>query len=1640
MANKLFSLADINGLNGFLIEGTLSGLGYAGYSVSGAGDINGDGIDDVIVGTAFTDTSYVVFGQAGGPPAKVELANLDGTNGFIIQGPSGSYAGTSVSSAGDINGDGIDDLIIGARGLENNDGTDAGGSYVILGRRNSFGASLDLTTLDGTNGFVFRGTDRWDWTGFSVSGAGDINGDGFDDVIFSAPGIDVSTTLGKTYVLFGKAGGFDATLSPSDLNGVNGFVLNGIGLRDYTGWSVSSAGDVNGDGFDDLLIGARWADPASAPSSGSAGGNGQVYVVFGKSDNFASNFDLATLDGTNGFAIDGFFDISANAYGSLGRAVSNAGDMNGDGFDDIIVTANGGVSYVIFGRGGGFSPNLLLSSLDGTNGFKVFASESVNSVSFASVSSAGDLNADGFDDLIFGLPEEQLSDREAGAAYILFGKATGFGAVVNLSEIDGTGVFAITGIGEYQFAGFSVSDAGDVNADGIDDVIIGAPNSIFGGSPNFQEESYVVYGNAAPELDLNGSEAGIDFVTSIDFTATSNGLTPIISSPIVAGDFTISDRNSSTLAGAIITLTNPLDSFEEGFTVNTSGTNITATQSAGILTLSGIDTLANYEKVLKGITYLNTALTITPGDRLVEVTVDDGGAHSNTSALATTTIRYNTNPGNVYTVDTLVDENDGDYSAGDLSLREAIQLVNAGGTIFFDSSLATADVGFGQGTIGLTSDLTIAKSVNIKGLGADRLKVAEGTASFLQINDGVATNSDVLIDGLTLLGVGVLNQETFTLTNSAIVGEGLENYGNATVENTTITLSSNGGIRNYSYTFGRGIVTVANSFITDNRSDGNGGGISNLNGSVTVIDSVIANNISTNTSSLISGSAGGGGIANLEGFVSVSGSTISGNSSAADGGGLLNFAGTISIGDSIFEGNSTSSDGGGIFSRGVGATVTNTQLIGNSASTGGGLYVRGGLTLTDSTIANNTAQFEGGGVYVEFNGDFTAINSAIANNTPDDIFQFNSPPTALDDVYTLDDHTTLTVDAPNGVLANDFDQDGDRLSVILLEPVNKGSLTLNPDGSFTYIPDPNANGFDLFTYEVNDGNGGTNIGFVDLFINPVNDAPVAQDDTAATDANTPITLLASALLSNDSDVDSAIDGDILSIIGVSNAINGSVALDADGNVLFTPAAGFSGTASFNYTVSDGNSGSDTATVAITVEPVVVNDKLAVIAQGATELYDVASYGGSQDVTSQLIFTPDGSSLDITGNSWKKLALDYTVTSNTTLKFDFRSTARGEIHGIGFDADNNISSNRTFKLYGQQNWGIQDFNNYAADGTWQSYEIPVGDFFTGQMKYLTFANDHDVANPTANSQFRNIELVEVTPPDAPVVTVTVNDSPKTYTLDSAYSNQDLVPQVTSTPDGSELQLGGNSWKRIDLDYTITADTILELEFRSTAQGEIHGIGFDDDNRLSRDRLFQFYGTQNWGINTYQNYSSQAGEWKFYQIRVGDFFTGDMSHLILTNDHDTANPNAISQFRNLKVYEGTNTQLGTEGNSTLIGGSGDDTLIGVNPNGLAPGSSEVDVLTGQGGADTFVLGDVTRAYYNDGTSTTPGLEDYALVRDFNGSEGDRIQLSGTAANYELQESPLGNGTAVYQTLDAEPELIGIIEGVSNLSFNSSAFHFV
>jgi hypothetical protein len=502
----------------------------------------------------------VVFGSSNNTAIPLS-AIAAGTNGFVINGQDTyDYSGNSVSSAGDINGDGLDDLLIGASRSDPTAGGEAGRSYVVFGK--TTGTSIDLSAIAvGNGGFVINGQCDSDRSGTSVASAGDVNGDGLVDLIIGANLSDpaIGSNAGRSYVVFGKT-----TSTAIDLSeiaaGTGGFVLNGQAAGDQSGGSVASAGDVNGDGLADLIVGARYATALNAAEAG------RSFVVFGKTSTTAINLSAVSA-GTGGFVLKGQTTGDQNGY-----SVASAGDVNGDGLADLIVSAkfsdpssgnDAGRTYVVFGKTS--STAIDLSNITaGTGGF-VINGQTTSDESSTSVASAGDINGDGLADLIVGVRNsDTLTANYAGRSYVIFGKTNT--SEINLSAIaNSTGGFVINGQADFDNSGFSVASAGDINGDGLNDLIIGAPYSD-PASVNNAGRSYVVFGstsgafhqNTIDQLGSSGADTliGTSAAETLvggagDDTLTGAGGTDVLYGGAGDDSLVLSSSNFSALAAGV---------------------------------------------------------------------------------------------------------------------------------------------------------------------------------------------------------------------------------------------------------------------------------------------------------------------------------------------------------------------------------------------------------------------------------------------------------------------------------------------------------------------------------------------------------------------------------------------------------------------------------------------------------------------------------------------------------------------------------------------------------------------------------------------------------------------------------------------------------------------------------------------------------------------------------------------------------------------------------------------------------------------------------------------------------------------------------------------------------------------------------
>jgi hypothetical protein len=392
-----------------------------GYSVAAAGDVNGDGYEDVIVGAPHdTDTlykegvAYLFYGSPAGLSAVPQWT--------VGSGQKGALFGASVGTAGDVNDDGYDDVIVGAYGYKNAE-TQAGATFVFHGSDTGLKTTPDWTFVSGQGAADL---------GYSVGTAGDVNGDGYGDVVVGARWYDNGQeNEGVVLAFYGSDTGLS---TEPDWMAESNQISAGLGS------SVSTAGDVNGDGYDDVIAGAPHADEDE----------GVTFIFFGSDTGLSADPDW-TVPGDQ-------------AEAQFGSSVASAGNVNGDAYDDVVVGApfydsdqiDDGAVFAFYGSDAGpaTAPDW---TADGNQASMLFG---------MSVDTAGDVNGDGYDDVIVGAPLYYGGQADEGASFLFHGYATGLRL--------GASWWAEGNKAETWF-GYAVDTAGDVNGDHYSDIVVGAP-------------------------------------------------------------------------------------------------------------------------------------------------------------------------------------------------------------------------------------------------------------------------------------------------------------------------------------------------------------------------------------------------------------------------------------------------------------------------------------------------------------------------------------------------------------------------------------------------------------------------------------------------------------------------------------------------------------------------------------------------------------------------------------------------------------------------------------------------------------------------------------------------------------------------------------------------------------------------------------------------------------------------------------------------------------------------------------------------------------------------------------------------------------------------------------------------------------
>jgi methionine-rich copper-binding protein CopC len=341
---------------------------YLGISATAIRDTAGNAY------AGFSDANTLNFGVQAADGSVVATMYTDSTKTSV---------GYSVSGAGDVNGDGYSDYLVGGSSSDNS-------VFVVYGDASGLGANFSGGTIASTKGFKFYSAASQ--VGIHLSGVVDVNGDGFDDVMLAS-----TATSGLTYVVYGGVSNSGITTDASgNIPTSAGFKITGSANSDL-GYSVSGAGDVNGDGIADLIFGAN-----GTPST-----TGSAYVMYGQAAN-RTNYNLSggTISQTEGFEIRG-------AVGSgLGLSVSSAGDVNGDGLADVVVSGEDKVIYVVYGKTNGLTVSLPSKTIAAEDGFKITSTENPSEFGWK-VASAGDVNGDGLADIL-------VNSRSTNSVYVVF--------------------------------------------------------------------------------------------------------------------------------------------------------------------------------------------------------------------------------------------------------------------------------------------------------------------------------------------------------------------------------------------------------------------------------------------------------------------------------------------------------------------------------------------------------------------------------------------------------------------------------------------------------------------------------------------------------------------------------------------------------------------------------------------------------------------------------------------------------------------------------------------------------------------------------------------------------------------------------------------------------------------------------------------------------------------------------------------------------------------------------------------------------------------------------------------------------------------------------------------------------------------
>ena len=727
-----------------------------------------------------------------------------------------------------------------------------------------------------------------------------------------------------------------------------------------------------------------------------------------------------------------------------------------------------------------------------------------------------------------------------------------------------------------------------------------------------------------------------------------------------------------------------------------------------------------------------------------------------------------------------------------------------------------------------------------------------------------------------------------------------------------------------------------------------------------------------------------------------------------------------------------------------------------------------------------------------------------------------SPPVAQDDTATTAADTPVVLDVAADLLANDTDPNSDPLSLDSFGQASNGTVTDNGDGTLTYTPNAGFSGVDSFDYTISDGTG-TPTDTATVFIGVDNTGPTAQNDAATTDEDVAVNV---AVLGNDTDL----NGDNLFVAGVSNPANGTIAINPDGTLTYTPDADFNGVDSVTYTVSDGVAQS-VATVDFTINsvadaPVARNDSLSslpgaaliinvdndLLANDSDPDGDIISFDSfAQPANGTLVDNGDGT-LTYTPNAgfegvdtFTYTIGDGTFTSNATVDVavtDAISVWFGDVQQFG----NVGETQRWINVLGNADPEQVTSLSYSLNGgPDQALSLGPDTRRLQENGDFNIDIDFDALNGTSVDDVITIKATlttgDVITKDVVIDYVDGNIWDPNYQVD--WSTVTDLQDVTQIVDGNWaidgdgvrttetgydriLAFGDKTWDNYEANFTMTVNQMLNPD--PVVSGSGFGVGMLW-NGHTNDPIPDLQPLTGYNPLASPFYNSKDGEfilhdhpnWSPPHLGTAPFlFTEGVTYNVQVRIEQT---NVLDRTYKFKIWEDTDPEPvnwlleGVDqmtdpvtggflliahqwditfgdisfaeiiGNDILPGTEGDDTLVAVDTGQTNPGLAETDVFIGDLGADTFVFGDITGSFYDDGNTTTLGLDDYGLIWDFE-TGIDTIQLTGSYAEYAFAAPPSGleGDTAIYRSVSGQTdELVALVRGSIDTSEGSSDFTF-